>query len=133
MGEPVEVRRQAGVKAFDQIVMRDIAVLPPPDDAHLIGQAAVEEVVGFPDAGDDDASTDAYRLRLAATRHDHEALVILDEGDLQGRAKPFGCGVEDGIGLQDTFARRRFRTLRPPLVLIRTRKPCVLARRRLFG
>jgi len=31
------------------------------------------------------------------------------------------------------FARRRLRTRRPFLVLIRTRNPCVPARRRLFG
>ena len=31
------------------------------------------------------------------------------------------------------FARRRFRTIRPFLVLIRTRKPCARRRRRLFG
>jgi hypothetical protein len=31
------------------------------------------------------------------------------------------------------FARRRFRTRRPFFVLIRTRNPCVRARRRVFG
>jgi hypothetical protein len=31
------------------------------------------------------------------------------------------------------LARRRFKTFRPPLVFIRSRKPCVLARRRSFG
>jgi hypothetical protein len=31
------------------------------------------------------------------------------------------------------FARRRLRTFRPPLVLIRSRKPCVFFRRRTFG
>lgn len=31
------------------------------------------------------------------------------------------------------FARRRFNTCRPSLVAIRTRKPCVFFRRRLFG
>jgi hypothetical protein len=31
------------------------------------------------------------------------------------------------------FCRRRFRTRRPPFVRIRTRKPCVLLRFRLFG
>ena len=31
------------------------------------------------------------------------------------------------------MSRRRLRTSRPALVLIRARKPCVLARRRLFG
>jgi hypothetical protein len=31
------------------------------------------------------------------------------------------------------FARRRFKTRRPFFVLMRTRKPCVRARRRVFG
>jgi hypothetical protein len=31
------------------------------------------------------------------------------------------------------FARRRFNTFRPPLVFIRSRKPCVFARRRRLG
>jgi hypothetical protein len=31
------------------------------------------------------------------------------------------------------FARRRFRTIRPFFVVIRTRKPCVFFRRRVFG
>jgi len=31
------------------------------------------------------------------------------------------------------FARRRLRTFRPPLVFIRSRKPCVFFRRRTFG
>jgi len=31
------------------------------------------------------------------------------------------------------FARRRFNTLRPPFVFMRSRKPCVFARRRRLG
>jgi hypothetical protein len=31
------------------------------------------------------------------------------------------------------FARRRFNTLRPPFVFMRSRNPCVLARRRVLG
>jgi hypothetical protein len=31
------------------------------------------------------------------------------------------------------FARRRFSTLRPPFVFMRSRKPCVFARRRRLG
>jgi hypothetical protein len=31
------------------------------------------------------------------------------------------------------FARRRFNTFRPPGVLMRSRNPCVFARRRVFG
>ena len=82
MGEAVDIRREAGVKALNQIVMRQIAVLPPPDDADLIREAAVKKVVGFPNAGDNDACADAYWFGTAAAGHDDEILVILDEPDL---------------------------------------------------
>jgi hypothetical protein len=40
---------------------------------------------------------------------------------------------DDTVSRLRPFARRRFRTSRPFLVLMRTRKPCVRLRRRRFG
>jgi hypothetical protein len=83
--------------------MRQIAVLPAPDNTDLIGETAVEKVVGFPDAGDDDTCANAYRLSTAAAGHDDKILVILDERDLEGRTETLGGSIEHGVRLQDTF------------------------------
>ena len=80
--------------------MRQITVLPPPDNADLIRQTAVEKVVRFPNACDDDACADAYRFSIAAASHDDEIFVILDKRDLEGRTEAFGRRVEHGVGLQ---------------------------------
>ena len=44
-----------------------------------------------------------------------------------------GYRGEDTLMRFRPFARRRFKTMRPFLVLMRTRNPCVRRRRRLFG
>ena len=54
--------------------------------------------------------------------------------------REFGAAAHPGLGGQDQalslsrpLCRRAARTARPALVRMRSRKPCVLARRRLFG
>ena len=83
------------------------AALSPPENADFIGKAAIEKVVGFPYAGNDDARADAYRLRIAAAGHNDEVLIVFNERDLQGGAKAFGGGIENRIGLQDALVSRR--------------------------
>ncbi len=49
--------------------------------------------------------------------------------------QPLAAGESAGytVSRLRPFARRRLSTFRPPFVFIRSRKPCVLARRRRFG
>jgi hypothetical protein len=52
---------------------------------------------------------------------------------LRGRRAPAAGYEEETVRRFRPFARRRFRTWRPFLVAMRTRKPCVRLRRRRFG
>ena len=82
----------------------------------------------------------ATRLFRRTPQHDHGrpvySLALLEErlkisagGQPLVPTKPAG----QTVSRFRPFARRRLSTLRPPLVFIRSRKPCVFFRRRTFG
>jgi hypothetical protein len=54
-------------------------------------------------------------------------------GDARRVVEPEGPDYDETVRRLRPFARRRFSTSRPFLVLIRTRKPCVRFRRRRLG
>ena len=78
----MNIRGKARVKPLDQIMMSQLAALPPPENADFSGKAAIEKVVGFPDPGNNNARADAYRLRIAAAGHNDEVLIVFNERDL---------------------------------------------------
>src|SRR6185503_18106596 len=80
------------------------------------------------------------RLVRLAPEHD-EGRAIDSFASLEERLK-FGAGgqslssrepASQTVSRFRPLARRRFNTFRPPFVFMRSRKPCVLARRRRLG
>ena len=80
-------------------------------------------------------------LALGSTpEHDQgwsiDSLALLEERlEVGAPRQPLVSGKPPGqtVSRLRPFARRRFSVFRPPGVFIRSRKPCVLARRRRFG
>src|SRR5262245_52447518 len=80
------------------------------------------------------------RLCSLAPEHDHrrpvDSLATLEEGlKFSAGRQPVSPRetARQTVSRFRPFARRRFRTFRPPFVFIRSRKPCVFFRRRTFG
>jgi hypothetical protein len=110
----------------------------------------LESADDFPDASTDPIPTDG-RSRLPGHRDPdpRQRLAVRDDEELEegaGPAPPFTVGAleigsppEATISVDQTarrlrpFRRRAARTARPLLVAMRTRKPCLRFRRRLFG
>ena len=69
-------------------------------------------------------------------RRSLDSLALLKERlELGAAGEPFGTAEPPfyTVSRFRPFARRRFKTFRPPLVFIRSRKPWVFFRRRTFG
>jgi hypothetical protein len=82
----------------------------------------------------------AARLVGRTPEHDHgrpiNSLAPLEERlNFSAGGQPFASRKPTGqtVSRFRPFARRRLSTFRPPLVFIRSRKPCVFFRRRTFG